>query len=261
MSKVPRRPLRGLIVDVDGTLTDRDRVLNLDAARALRTLSNRGFPVVLATGNVLPISLGLHRFIGLKGPIIADNGGLVYFDENRIVRLARREIALQAFEKLRETLPVRPLFTDRWRETEVALVPDLPVAEIATRVKGMGVRVESTGFAIHLFEPTAGKLPAARIALEPYGIGVEDCLVAGDGDNDVALMQAASVSVTFPEAMPRARATADYITTRGDGEGFLEALTHFGLLLSGEGSFRPSRSPGTRVHSARKRKKGGSPDP
>ncbi len=226
----PRRPIRAIIVDVDGTLTDHDRMLHFEAARTLREINARGMPVILATGNVLPVTLGLQRFLGLHGPIIADNGGLVYFNEERIVHLARREVALRAYEHLRQHLPVRPLFTDRWRETEVALVPDHPVEAIEPLVRGMGVRVESTGFAIHLFEPSAGKLPAARIALEPSGIGVEECLVAGDGDNDVDLMRAASVSVTFPEAMPKARAAADYVTTQSDGAGILEALARFGVI-------------------------------
>jgi hypothetical protein len=234
MTHLPRKPIRGLIVDVDGTLTDRDRVLNFEVAKALRMLSARGLPIVMATGNVLPIALGLQRFLGLKGPIIADNGGMVYFSEERIVRLGSREVALRAYEKIRESLPVRLLFTDRWRETEVALVPDQPVEKILPLVAGMGVKVENTGFAIHLIEPSAGKLPAARVALEPFGLEVGECLVAGDGDNDVELMKAASVSVSFPEAMPLAREVADYVSDEGDGAGLLEALERFDLLEESE---------------------------
>ncbi|MCL5984081.1 MAG: HAD hydrolase family protein, partial [Candidatus Thermoplasmatota archaeon] len=101
MTHLPRKPIRALIVDVDGTLTDRDRVLNFEVAKTLRMLSSRGLPIVMATGNVLPIALGLQRFLGLKGPIIADNGGMVYFSEERIVRLGSREVALRAYEKIR----------------------------------------------------------------------------------------------------------------------------------------------------------------
>ncbi len=229
VQKRSRRP-RAVFTDIDGTLTDRERRMDLGAVRALAKLREERVPVVFATGNVLPVVLGLQRFLGLKGPIIAENGGLVYFSEERIVRLARRTTALKAYAKARRTLDVRPLFTDRWRETEVALEPTLDPREVERAVRGCGVKVESTGFAIHLFEPSAGKLPAARLVAKELGVDLEDCLVAGDGDNDVALLQAAGVAVSFPDASPLARASAHYITRARHGAGFLEALTRFGLL-------------------------------
>lgn len=233
---LPRRPIKAIILDVDGTLTDRGRRLSLDAAAALRELSDAGIPVILATGNVLPIALGLHRFLGLSGPLIAENGGLVYFSDDNIVRLAKRDIALAAYEELVKHVPVKRLFTDRWRESEVALIPDHDVKEIEPWVKHMGVTVESTGFAIHIIEkPGAGKLEAAHVALKPLNLGIGDCLVAGDGNNDVDLLKSASVGVSFPDAMDRARQAADFVTKENDGKGIVEALRHFGLWSNGSG--------------------------
>ncbi len=224
---------KAVITDIDGTLTDQERRIDLDAVRALTELHRQGVPVLFATGNVLPVVLGLQRFLGLKGPIIAENGGLVYFGEDRVVRLARREVALRAFERAHKTLGVRALFTDRWRETEVALEPTVPVREIELAVRGCGVKVESTGFAIHLFEPSAGKLPACRLALAELGLTLADCLVTGDGDNDVGILEAAGTGVSFPDASAAAKASADYITRAKHGAGFLEALTRSRLLVPG----------------------------
>lgn len=221
---------KGVITDIDGTLTDKARVINLEAVMALRHLTARGVPVILATGNVLPITLGLHRFLGLSTPIVAENGGLVYVNETTIHRLARRDVALAALEAVRRSLPAKTLFTDRWRETEVALEPTIPVGAVEKAVAGLGVKVEFTGFAIHLFEPTAGKLPAARLALNGLGLRPEDCLVAGDGDNDVELLEAAAVGVSFPNGSERARAAADYVSSASYGDGFVEALKRYGLL-------------------------------
>jgi hypothetical protein len=231
--KIPRRPIRGLIVDVDGTLTTGARKLHFGIAKTLSDLDRDGLPVIMATGNVLPISLALHRFLGFHAPIIAENGGLVYFNEDKVVHLASREVALRAYEELRKHVDVRRLFTDRWRETEVALEPNHSVEELLPFIEKLGVKVENTGFAIHLFEPTAGKLPAAKIALESLGLGVEDCLVAGDGDNDVELLKSASVGVSFPAALPSAKNAADFVTKSSDGDGLLEALEHFGIIKNG----------------------------
>ena len=215
---------------MDGTLTDRERRLDLPAAEALRTLSRRGLPVVLATGNVLPIALALARFIGLPGPIVAENGGLVYYGEDRIERLSHRRPAWEAYRRARRTLRVQRLFTDRWRETEVALEPTVSVASLRKAVRGSGVRVESTGFALHLFEPRAGKRVAVERALASLGLSLDDCLVAGDGDNDVAMLRRAGVGVSFPDASPRARAAADYLAPVPGGAGLVKALKRHGLL-------------------------------
>ena len=65
-------------VDIDGTLTDTNKVLNLEAVDALRRLEKAGIPVTLATGNVRPITYGLWRFIGLSGPMCCENGGVLW---------------------------------------------------------------------------------------------------------------------------------------------------------------------------------------
>jgi phosphoglycolate phosphatase (TIGR01487 family) len=200
----------------------------------LRRLEDRGIVVVLATGNVLPIALALHRSIGLTGPIVAENGGILYRKVDgvdRVVQLARRSVALAAYAKLRrDGIPVRRLFTDRWRETEVALEPSAPVARIRAALRGTGVAVESTGFALHLMEAGAGKRAALRTALAPYGLTLADCVVAGDGDNDVAMLRAAGFGVSFPNGSPRARAAAYYVSRRSYADGFVEALKHSGIV-------------------------------
>jgi phosphoglycolate phosphatase len=228
------RPRRGprfrlVVTDVDGTLTDSSRRLDPDALRWVRKLEDGGIPVVLATGNVLPIALALHRSFGLTGPIVAENGGLVWWKDeagrDRVERLADRGVAFAAYRKLvRSGLPVRRLFTDRWRESEVAIEPTVTVADVRRALGPGAVMVESTGFAIHLMQRGAGKLAALAHVLEPLGRSVSDAVVLGDGDNDVQMLRAAGFGVSFPSASPRARAAADYVTRRPYAGGFVEGL-------------------------------------
>jgi len=220
---------RLVVTDVDGTLTDSSRRLDPEALRWVRKLEDGGIPVVLATGNVLPIALALHRSFGLTGPIVAENGGLVWWvDEegrDRVERLADRGVALAAYRKLvRSGLPVRRLFTDRWRESEVAIEPTVTVATVRRTLGPGALTVESTGFAIHLMERGAGKLAALARVLAPLGRSVSDAVVLGDGDNDVQMLRAAGFGVSFPSASPRARAAADYVTRRPYAGGFVEGL-------------------------------------
>jgi phosphoglycolate phosphatase len=225
---------RAVVTDVDGTLTDVDRHLDPRAVTRVRELEARGIPVVLATGNVLPIALALHRSLGLSGPIVAENGGVLYRKvdgEDRVERLADRRVALVAYRALVAAgVPVRRLFTDRWRESEVALEPTVPLERIRRTLRGRPIRVESTGYAIHLIEQGAGKLPALRRALLPLGLRVRDCVVLGDGDNDVEMLRASGFGVSFASASPRARRAARYVTRSAFAEGFVEGLKASGIL-------------------------------
>ena len=223
------RKLRVVVTDVDGTLTDADRRLDPRAMELVRTLELRGIPVALATGNVLPISLALYRSLGLSGPIVAENGGLIYRQDDQgrdiVERLTDRHVALAAFRKLKGAgLPVRRLFTDRWRESEVALEPNVSVAAVKRVLSDCGVEVESTGYALHLMETGGGKLPALERALAYRGLSPADCVILGDGDNDVAMLRAAGFSVSFASASYRARRAAQYVTRAEFAAGFVEGL-------------------------------------
>ena len=227
-SRAPSR-FRMVVTDVDGTLTDARRRLDPLAISWVRRLEAAGIPVGLATGNVLPISLALYRSLGLSGPIVAENGGMLYersdSGEESVERLADVRVALAAYRALRRAgLPVRRLFTDRWRECEVALEPTVPLARIRRALAGRKVHVESTGFAIHLMQEGAGKLPALERALARRGLAPRDCVILGDGDNDVAMLRAAGFGVSFASASPRARRAARYVTRAAYAAGFDEGL-------------------------------------
>jgi phosphoglycolate phosphatase (TIGR01487 family) len=231
----PRKSYRLVVTDVDGTLTDADRHLDPDAIRCVRAVEHRGIPVVLATGNVLPIALALHRSLGLSGAIVAENGGVVWWKDatgrDHVERLADRREALAAFRTLRHAgLPVRQLFTDRWRESEVAIEPTVSVAAVRRALGPRPITVEATGFAIHLMERGAGKKTALARVLAPQGRSLADAVVLGDGDNDVAMLRAAGFGISFSSGSARARAAADYVTRRPYAGGFVEGLKASGVL-------------------------------
>jgi phosphoglycolate phosphatase (TIGR01487 family) len=229
-----RLDLRMVVTDVDGTLTTKDRRLDPRAIDAVRRVEESGVPVTLATGNVLPVALALHRSLRLSGPIVAENGGLLYdplLAPDRVQRLADPRPARAAYRHLRTSgLPVRRLFTDRWRESEVALEPNFPLDRIRKLLRGREVDVEFTGYAIHLMARGFGKLPALQRALEARNLLVQQAAVLGDGDNDVPMLRAAGLGVSFPNGSRRARSAAKIVTRASYAGGFVEGLRRSGLL-------------------------------
>ena len=65
---------KAIAVDIDGTITDYNKKLHLEAINALRRIEEAGIPIILATGNVRAITYGLSRFIGATGPMVCENG-------------------------------------------------------------------------------------------------------------------------------------------------------------------------------------------
>ncbi len=66
---------KAIAVDIDGTITDSNKEINLGAIAALRRLEDFNIPIILTTGNVRAITYGLWRFIGATGPMVCENGG------------------------------------------------------------------------------------------------------------------------------------------------------------------------------------------
>jgi len=226
---------RAVVTDVDGTLTDARRRLDPNAVDVVRKLEDAGLSVFLATGNVLPVALALYRSLGLSGAIVAENGGLLYRKSvqgrDRVDRLTDPGPARAAYRALRRSgLPVRRLFTDRWRESEVALEPNVPLRAVRSALRDHPVLVESTGYAIHIMAQPGGKLPALVRALAERDLTMGDCVALGDGDNDVDMLRAAGFGVSFPSGSPRARRAARYVSRAAYADGFVEGLKASGIL-------------------------------
>ena len=68
--------LKGLVTDIDGTLTDRHRRIHTGAIECIRKLCDQGVLVVLASGNTSCFMDALSKMIGTQGAFIAENGGV-----------------------------------------------------------------------------------------------------------------------------------------------------------------------------------------
>jgi phosphoglycolate phosphatase (TIGR01487 family) len=221
--------IKAVVVDIDGTLTDSKKVMFTSGIEALRKVQEGGTTVSLASGNVLPVAYGVSTYVGLHGPIIAENGGVVSYQE-KIYQLFSGERAERAYEHLKAHMPVERLFTDNWRTTEVALRRSCDLDRIKEILKDWDITIEATGFAIHLMEPGHGKLSGVRKMAELLGIGLEDIVAFGDADNDVGMLSNCGESVAVANASPDAKKAAKYVSPYRHADGVIDGLTRLGLL-------------------------------
>ncbi len=72
---------KAVVCDVDGTITNSSKMIQTLGIEVLRKAQDKGSTVMLASGNVLPVVYGLSTFIGLRGPVVAENGGVVSYKD------------------------------------------------------------------------------------------------------------------------------------------------------------------------------------
>lgn len=221
---------KAVVCDVDGTITDPRKVIQTLGIETLRRAQDRGLAVMLASGNVLPIAYGLSTFIGLEGPVVAENGGIVsYRDEVYI--LFSNEGPLKAFAHLEKEMPgVRRLYTDQWRQTEVALNRHADLEKVRELLQDWPVEIEATGFAIHIMERGHSKMAGIVKACQLLDLDPSEVVAFGDADNDAIMLKGCGYGVAVGNASELAKKAADYVAKKHHSEGVLEGLKHLGLL-------------------------------
>lgn len=252
-SAIAWRP-KVVVCDVDGTITHKDRRIDAEAVDALREAEAAGVPVMLATGNVLPIAYALAYLVGTSGPVVAENGGLVYW-RGSVERGAASEGVEQVARDVESALGLKRLFTDRWRVTEVAFPEARSTFEevlkaAAGHPERARVRIERTGFAVHIMDANATKFRGVARALELMGLSPKDALAIGDSDNDVDMIEGCKAGVALGDGSRRLKEAADFVASAPAGLGIRQALAAFGVLKAPGSRSRGARGPPTRASRA-----------
>lgn len=220
--------VKGIVIDIDGTLSDSSRRIGLDAIDALREVNDSGVVVMLASGNVLPIVYSLAVYAGFDGPMIAENGGIVCHKQ-RVWTLADPGEPLRAYEHLSRHMKVERLFTDRWRETEVGVKQEVSLEEVRQLLEGFEVDVQSTGWAIHIMQRGMDKFVGVIKACDIVGLSVGEVAAIGDSENDERMLTSCGWGVAVGNSPVGTRDAASYATKRESAEGVVDALEWLGL--------------------------------
>jgi hypothetical protein len=218
-----------LVVDIDGTLTDRHRAIDPRVVPVLREWPNR---VVVATGKAMPFPIALCEFLGIERTVVAENGGVVFVEATETLSLdGDKDAAVGVADAYREAgydLGFgRVDLANRWRETEVVVNIDQPLEPLERLATERGLRVLDTGFAYHVVDPTVDKGRGLETICSELDRVPEEFLAVGDSENDAELFDVAGESVAVANADETALARADRVTDATYADGFLEAVAPY----------------------------------
>lgn len=214
-----------VVVDVDGTLTNRQGLLHLKAVKYIRKVEKIGIPVLLASGNALPIVKGLAGYIGCSGAVIAEDGGVVEYKEN-IILLGNREEPLKFLSELKKIVgKVDESFTNRYRHVDIAIKRTMDKKILIKVLSNFpNLKLVDSGYAYHVHDIYVDKGRALLRACEMMNVNPKKVIAIGDSELDIPMFRVAGYSVALANASIVVKNEANYTTKKGYGEGFVEFI-------------------------------------
>lgn len=222
----------GLITDVDGTITDRNRRIHTGAIETIRYLVDSGIEVVLASGNTACFMDALSKMIGTSGSFIGENGGIyrigygkppVILGDQKECRAAL-DALIEHFQKKGTELE---LYSPTYRFADLAFARTVPVAEVREVVSEFPVDIIDTAFAIHIQSSGITKGTAFSHLAAEMGFSTSQFLAAGDAQNDVDLLRQAGAGIAARNVHPDLAEVAEWISEKSFGDGFVEAIQRY----------------------------------
>ncbi len=214
---------KAIVVDVDGTITLRDRSLDCRAVEALRSLK---VPVIIATGNVLCFAGTTSKLLGACGILIAENGGVIECGGRVEYDTSHMRECEEAFNFLKKHLDLERLDAEN-RKTEIGLRRNFDVEKARQMLKDYpDVELVDTGFAVHIKSKMINKGAGLKRIAELMGIDLRDFVAMGDSPNDIEMLEIAGFGVAVRNAHPALKEVADMVTEGEHGAGVAEAVQY-----------------------------------
>lgn len=220
--------IRLVAIDIDGTLTFRDRKLDLAAVEAVRKAESSGLPVVLATGNVLSFAEAASVMLGTSGPLIAEDGGIVFdrlTGEKHI--LGNRLEADRGLAELERIFgPLEQTRSSAERLTGLTLKRTISLEDVreVLQREGFSLVAVDSGFAIHIKSPDVNKGNALRKVSEMRKVPLAEIAAIGDGPNDIEMLSVAGVSFAVANSVDEVKRVCTHVTNSSYGKGAAEAI-------------------------------------
>lgn len=221
--------IKALAIDVDGTITDKNRRGCISAIDTIYRVEDLGIPVIITTGNVLCFTNALSIFLATTGGVVAENGGIIEYNGSKKV-LGNFEVCLDAYNHLKSELPVEKVQNSHLRISEIAITRRFPVQIIKEILKDYDVRVYDSKFAIHITDPSISKGSSVIKVAENIGVKASEIMAIGDSENDIEFLQAVGFKVAVSNADQELKDIADYVTDQTHGNGVKEAVEKYIFL-------------------------------
>lgn len=200
------REIEALCVDYDRTLTDLELRLVPEAVEGLRRARAAGKKVVVVSGRGLDF---LERHVGdLADALVGENGCFLLHGGARACLAPTMELR-RIFAQL--DVPI-----EHGETIASADVEHEPALRAALADAGVDARFIRNRDRVMVLPRGVDKAAGVLAALDAIGVAPERAAAAGDGENDVAMLQAVGYAIAVANAVDEVKAVADHVS---DGVG------------------------------------------
>ena len=222
-----------VFIDVDWTLTNRERKISSKVVSILERLVEKGYVVVFASATAYPIVYGLARYLPSSGMSVAENGGVIGYDSEIKVlgRVDKEAIIRAAVEKL--SCYLEDSWQNLFRFADVTFAikdgvdPELAVKEARKVYEPMNLEVKYSGVALHVHPPGINKGAGVRKLLEFLDAKPDRIIAIGDSEVDIEMFKVADFSACPSHAPESVRMHASFTASRPYSDGFIEIAEKF----------------------------------
>jgi HAD superfamily hydrolase (TIGR01484 family) len=242
------RNLRGLVFDVDDTLT-RDGVLEAEALAAMFRLRTAGLTAIAVTGRPLGFAEVLARLLPIALAVgengagyvrVAESGVVAGFLDDESAHTAQRALLERVRARIRRDAPWATISDDSWaRRCDVAYdigervqASSQQVAQLTALIEDEGARAIVSSVHAHASgsscDKARGVVHACRTELgADLDAERERWLFVGDSANDAAAFAYFPLSAgvaNVREHLARMTAAPRFVSERDRGDGFAEIV-------------------------------------
>ena len=223
--------IRLAAIDVDGTLTDKDRLISTSAIQSIRKAEKNGLLVSLLSGNVIPVVYALKIFLGINGPVFGENGGIMYDNDGSIQKFFSNEGTNKFLEEMSKKTSMRSILTNKWREASTGFdIDPKDVDYVRREAEARGFVIFYSGYSWHLMNAGEDKAFAVKKLREKYSLNFDEMLVIGDSNNDMPMFQLPVRKACPANATENIKSMSDYVSDYSYGEEIDDIFKHFGLI-------------------------------
>jgi len=237
--------IKAIAVDIDGTITDKDRKICISAIESIRYAEKIGIPTIIVTGNIFFYAYATATLIGATGGIVAENGGVISeLDDEGIEKIK----VLGDFQKAQKTFDylniklaenndkntenvLKKVDDSESRLSEIALYRTIDESVIKRLLneskEEFGVEVYDTQFALHITDKNINKGSSLDIVAKKHGFVLDEILAIGDSENDIEFLSVCGFKVAVANADKNLKKIADYVCKNKYGDGVKEAIEKF----------------------------------
>jgi Cof subfamily protein (haloacid dehalogenase superfamily) len=250
-----------IVTDLDGTLLRRDKTVSEYTVSTFRRLQNAGIKVVFATarparavGKLLNIEIHSDACVYHNGAVvkigenIVREIGIPCNTANKILKAASHINGTRIAAEINDALYANFDASTIWpgiafTKSDFSELPELPADKLlfmTTDVSEISKMEElfdeslyseiSENEVLMVMNKDARKRNAVRYLAEHYNISMRDVAAFGDDYNDIEMLRECGIGVAVENAIPEAKAAADFICGDCDGDGVAKWLEEHIIL-------------------------------